>query len=182
MYDGVLGCPNCRDSFPVRDGFGDLRAPPRGDLADGLAGAPADEPADVRQAAGERLLALLGVVGGRGTVALIGGPARYADLVADALPEIQVVGVDPDLRHWSESARVSRLVATPGLPFFDATVRAVAADARLGALCLSEAGRVVAPRGRVVVTEAREDVAASLEAKGLEVLAAEAETVVAARG
>ena len=26
VVDGVLGCPNCRDGFPVRDGFGDLRA------------------------------------------------------------------------------------------------------------------------------------------------------------
>ncbi len=29
---GEFGCPNCRDRFPVEDGFGDLRPPPRREL------------------------------------------------------------------------------------------------------------------------------------------------------
>jgi hypothetical protein len=42
--------------------------------------------------------------------------------------------------------------------------------------------RVVAPRSRVVVLRAPADTPEALEASGLSVLAAEAETVVAARG
>ena len=33
VLEGALGCPNCRDRYPVRDGFGDLRPPPRTDIA-----------------------------------------------------------------------------------------------------------------------------------------------------
>jgi hypothetical protein len=76
---------------------------------------------------------------------------------------------------------VSRLVSSPGLPFFDASLRAVALDARLGPTWLAEAARVVAPRGRAVVAHAPEGVVSALENAGLRVMAADAETVVAAR-
>jgi hypothetical protein len=177
VHEGVLGCPNCRDGFPVTRGFGDLRAPPRGEMGRGLAGPPgATDPA---AAAG--LLAQLGVLGGPGTVALVGEPARFAARVAEALPEIQVAAIDADLATWPEVERVSRLVASPGLPFFDASLRAVALDARLGPTWLAEAARVVAPRGRAVVSYAPEGVVRALENAGLRVVATDAETVVAAR-
>jgi uncharacterized protein YbaR (Trm112 family) len=180
VHEGVLGCPNCRDAFPVTGGFGDLRAPPRGERAPGLVGPPGS--ADTDEAA--RLLAQLGVLGGPGTVALVGEPARAATGVAEALPEIHVAAIDADLASWPETERVSRLVTSPGLPFFDASLRAVAVDARLGPEWIAEAARVVAPRGRAVVMHAAEGVegvAAALENAGLRVLATDAETVVAAR-
>jgi hypothetical protein len=86
------------------------------------------------------------------------------------------------LLAWPEAPRISRLAATPGLPFFGSTLRAVAVDGRLGPGWLSEAARVVAPRGRVVVTEAPVSTQDVLRSGGLEILAAEAETVVATRG
>lgn len=178
VLDGVLGCPNCRDSFPIREGFGDLRAPPRGDLGRGLAGESAAS--DSRDEAA-RLVALLGIVGGPGTVALIGGPARAAAEVARALAEIHVVAIDPDLRGWPEQERVSRLASAPGLPFFGSTLRGVAVDGRLGEPWLAEAARVLAPRGRVVVVGSSPDVVRRLEREGLRVIAADPETVVAAR-
>jgi uncharacterized protein YbaR (Trm112 family) len=184
VLDGILGCPNCRDAFPVVDGFADLRAPPRGTLGDGLAGPPPgtldDRAADTEQ--GERLVALLGIVGGPGTIALIGEPARLALRVAAALPELLVVAVDPDLRHWPEAPEVSRMAAAPGLPLFDSTLRAVALDGRLGAEWVREAARVMQPRARMVVLHAPENATATLEASGLTILAGEAKTVVAARG
>ncbi|MDH3205214.1 MAG: Trm112 family protein [Gemmatimonadota bacterium] len=176
--EGRLGCPNCRDSFPIEGGFADLRAPPRGDIPPGLVGAPpvqATEDSD-------RLVALLGVVSGPGTVALVGEPARYASAVTATSDDIHVVGVDADLRAWPEAPGVSRLVAAPGLPFFGSTLRAVAVDGRLGAAWVTEAARCVVPRGRVVVTRATEEAEDVLRTAGLSVLAAEAETVVAARG
>jgi uncharacterized protein YbaR (Trm112 family) len=176
VLDGVLGCPNCRDSFPVADGFADLRAPPRRELPKGLVGTPAaNEPAD-------RLVALLGVVRGPGTIALVGEPARSAAAVASAIEDVQVVAVDPDMRLWPEEPGVSRVAASPGLPFFGSSLRAVAVDGRLGPAWLAEASRVVVPKGRVVVSHAPVDAREVLAAHGLTVLAAEAETVVGARG
>jgi uncharacterized protein YbaR (Trm112 family) len=176
--DGVLGCPNCRDSFPITDGFGDLRSPPRGEMPEGLAGKPVGE----IDGAGERVVALLGVVGGAGTIALVGEAARYASVVAAALGEVQVVAIDPDLRYWPELPRISRIAAAPGLPFFDSTLRAVAVDGRLERSSLSEAARVVSPGGRVVVVRAPVGASAELEEEGLRLLASEEETVVAVRG
>ncbi len=178
VLEGVLGCPNCRDSFPIRDGFGDLRAPPRGELGRGFAGEPraGDAPEELA-----RLIALLGIVGGPGTVALVGRPARAAGEAARALPEIHVVAIDADLLDWPEQERVSRLAAAPGLPFFGSSLRAVAVDGRLGDTWLAEAARVVAPRGRVVVVGSSADTASRLEAEGLRVIAADPETTVAAR-
>ncbi len=177
VREGVLGCPNCRDSFPITGGFGDLRAPPRGELGPGLAGAVHSSVGD----ADTRLIALLGIVGGPGTVALVGEPARAAVGVARALPELHVVGIDPDLRHWPEQERVSRLVVAPGLPFFPSSLRGLALDGRLGMGWLAEAVRVVAPRARVVVVHAPDGARARLETEGFQVIAADAETIVAAR-
>ena len=177
VHEGVLGCPNCRDAFPIAAGFGDLRAPPRGEVGPGLAGEPGATDGD----GAATLLALLGIVGGPGTVALVGEPARAAGEVARALPEMHVVAIDPDSRHWGEQERVSRLVAEPGLPFFPSSLRGVALDGRLGTGLLAEAARVVAPRGRVVVMHAFVEARARLENEGLNVIAADAETIVAAR-
>ena len=180
VAEGVLGCPNCRDAFPVTEGFADLRAPPRGAPGPGLAGSPGGGPEGGERA--RRLVALLGIAGGAGVVALVGEPARLAPEVAAALPELLVVAVDADMRQWPETPQVTRLDAAPGLPFRDSSLRGGAVDGRLGAGWLAEAARVMQPRARLVVLHAPEDARGTLEACGFTVLAAEAETVVAARG
>jgi uncharacterized protein YbaR (Trm112 family) len=178
IVDGTLGCPNCRDLFPVRDGFGDLRAPPRGPLAPGRAGAPG--PVDPRET--ERLVALLGVAEGPGTLALVGAPARHAAGLAERVSGVEVVAIDADLAGWPPAPRVSRMVARPGLPFFDGTLRGVAVDAALGASWIRDAARAVSRLARLVVVGSSDETAGVVEAAGLAVLAAEAGTVVAARG
>jgi len=179
VLEGVLGCPNCRDGFPVHDGFGDLRAPPRaGDPPPGRAGAPGI----VDEAEAARLVALLGVAEGPGTLLLAGSPARYVAWLAEAIPGVEVVGLDADLASWPETPRVSRIMARPGIPISDRTLRGVVVDGGLGARWMREAARVVAPLARVVVTEAPEDARATLLGAGLKILAAEGGTVVAARG
>jgi uncharacterized protein YbaR (Trm112 family) len=179
VVDGLLGCPNCRDGFPVREGFGDLRAPPRTEASPtGRAGPPAD----VDETEAHRLMALIGVAEGPGTLLLAGAPARYAGWIARAVEGVEVMALDPDLAAWPETPRVSRLMARPGIPVFDRTLRGVAVDGALGSRWIREAARVVAPLGRVVVTEAPADAQAALLGAGLKVLAAEDGTVVAARG
>ncbi len=175
VYDGLLGCSNCRDSFLIEQGFGDLRAPPRSGLPAGLSGQPGDLMLDQ----GERLLALTGLIGGPGTVALVGEPAGHGPLFAKHLGEMQVVGIDPDLRHWAEPTMFSRIVSAPGLPFVGSSIQALAVDGRLGPGLFKEAARVVSPRGRIVVSSATEETPSMLEETGLKILAMEPGTVVA---
>jgi len=178
VREGTLGCANCRDGFPVRDGFGDLRSPPRGALPAGRAGLPGPED----PTASERLWALLGVAEGPGTLLLTGAVARHATALAERIPGVEVVALDADLAGWPEAPRVSRMVSRPGIPFCDRTLRGVAVDGGLGARWMQEAARVVAPFSRLVVTDAPDDAAAVLAGSGLKVLASEGGTVVAARG
>jgi hypothetical protein len=182
VLEGVLGCPNCRDSFPVRGGFGDLRAPPRRDLQPGLAGPAVGELDADRREEAIRLAALLGIAEGPGTLALVGAPARHAAALVALLEDVHAVALDADLAVWPEMARVSRLVSSPGLPFFDHSLRGVVVDGRLGSAWLAESARVVAPLSHVVVVHAGEGAGRVLTDQGLRVLAEESETVVAARG
>lgn len=177
VLDGELGCANCRDTFPVRRGFGDLRAPPRGELPEGRAGGP--EEGDAEEAG--RLQALLGIVRGPGMVALVGEPARHAHALARAIEGVEILALDAGTAEWPEEDRVTRLVARPGIPVFSLTLRGVVVDASLGGGWVAEAARVTAPRNRVVVVNAGDDARDRLEEAGLEVLAEEAGTVVAAR-
>jgi len=179
VQSGVLGCPNCRDSFPVNSGFVDLRAPPRGDLPEGHAGMEPQRPssADV-----ERVVALLGILQGPGTVAALGVAAAFAAPMAEAVEDLMVVAVDPDTKAWPTHNGVTRMAAFPGLPFFDRTLRGAVVDGALGPALLYEACRCIAPTSRVVVLGATTDATRIIEEAGLSVLAAEDETVVAARG
>jgi len=139
-------------------------------------------PGAVDAAETDRLTALIGVPEGPGTLALVGAPARHAPGLVDRVPGVEVVAVDPDLAGWPESPRVSRMVAWPGIPFFDATLRGAAIDGRLGVGWIEEAARTIARLARVVVFEASAGTAEALEGAGLRVLATETGTVVAAKG
>jgi uncharacterized protein YbaR (Trm112 family) len=184
VHEGTLGCPNCRDSFAVSDGFADLRAPPRGQLGSGLAGSgpPGREDAGAEAEEAGRITALLGIPRGPGTVVMVGAPARFGRFVAESVPDLDVVLVDADTSGWPEHPRLSRIVSWPGLPFFSGVMRGAVVDGRLGKAFLFEAARVIAPKCRTVVVEAPEDASDVLEEAGLVVLAAEGGTVVAARG
>jgi uncharacterized protein YbaR (Trm112 family) len=178
VLEGTLGCPNCRDGFPVREGFGDLRAPPRGPLAPGRAGSPV--PAGAAEV--ERLQALLGVAEGPGTLLLVGGPARHAPALADRIAGVEVVGLDADLAAWPDAPRVSRMVSRPGIPFFTRSLRGVVVDGAMGPHWLEEGARVVAALARLVVIDAPPGAEDALVGSGLRILASEGGTVVAARG
>lgn len=178
VVDGTLGCPNCRDGFPVRDGFGDLRAPPRGPLPAGRAG----EPAAPDEEEALRLAALLGVTEGPGTLLLAGRVAACAGALARRVPGVEVVALDADMARWPEEPRVSRMASRPAIPFFSRTLRGVGVDGGLGPRWVADAARATARLSRVVVTDAPPDSEAILVDGGLTILACEAGTVVAARG
>lgn len=180
VLDGILGCPNCRDGYEVYGGFADLRAPPRGPLAGARVGAApgADE---VAMDEVERIVALLGIVRGPGTVAVTGSTARFAAALAGLIEDVHIVALDPGLESWPDVPGVSRLTSAPGLPFFSRVLRGIVVDGTLGRAAVFEAGRVIAPMSRVIVVDAPDDAAAVLVEAGLDVLAVEAGTVVATR-
>jgi len=173
VLDGGLGCPNCRDQFPIEGGFADLRPPPRDPLAATL---PAEYP-DIE--ATNRLAALLGVSGGPGTVALIGSVAVHAAALADCLPEVEVVAVDAATRGDVERDRVSRLVTGVELPFHPWTFRALATVGDV--VTPEEAVRVVGRGGRVVMDLAGPDAIARLERTRSRILLQEDGWIVALR-
>ena len=175
VTEGVLGCPNCRDQYPITDGFGDLRAPPRPELPKGRAGDPVIKTPEES----EYLLPLLGIIQGPATVLLIGGPAVLGGGLASLLDDIHVVGADADLARWPADPAWSRIVSHPGIPFFSRTLRGVVIDGRLDRHWFEEAARVIAPMSRVVVVNAATTASEWLQAAGLSIMADESGRVVA---
>lgn len=148
----TLGCPACGAEYPVVDGIADLGAVPH------PAGAvrPDDE-------ALMRAGALLGLVGGGGTVALAPTWAEYAHPLA-ALTDVAAVVVGPP-PGFSTGSGVSAVRGVRALPFAPATFRGVALDAWVAAdpvatnawvMACRPSGRIMAPTDVPVPTGVRE--------------------------
>ena len=173
LLGGDLGCANCRERYPVREGFADLRPP------------PADSPED----AGElpegdaeeafRLAALLGVGEGPAVLLLLGDPAGQAERMSRLLDEVEVVGAHPALRGQPELAGVSRMMLGLPFPFRGGTLAGVACQGERPAEELTEVVRVLRPGGRVVWRHPPEGAGVRLEGLGLELLLQTRKAVVA---
>lgn len=182
---GDFGCANCRETYPVEDGFGDLRSPPRTPLREfprgsngGGSGALEDPAPGEDETEALRLAALLGVTEGPGTLLLKGPAATHAGAVARMVSGVEVVGMDLSLWGCSEEEGVSRMVASPGFPFFSDTLTAVLLSGEVEDRELGEAVRVLAPRGRLVVLDAPPRARGRLEREGLRILLDEAGVLV----
>ena len=187
VIEGFLGCPNCRDRFPVQGGFGDLRPPPRSTRDD----APNIEPPSSPSAM--EVAALLGLTDGPGSVALIGDLAGHATALAGLVPGVEFIGIAPGLRGWEEEEGVSRLNAGASLPFSDGSVRGVGllaeSEPRMAGepsltgdpSMAGELARVVAPDGRIAVWGGVRKWEKALRSEGLHVLASEETALVVRR-
>lgn len=175
MLEGALGCPNCRDRYPIRRGFGDLRPPPRTDLPVEAEVRAPDSPTPVE------LAASLGITDGVGHVALLGTMAWHATALAEQLDFVEVVGVAPGLRSWCEGGGVSRLAAGSELPFRARSLRGAALFGEEAPCRPADVARVVARLGRVVAWGGVDGWDSALEVAGMRVLVSEATVVVAAR-
>jgi len=175
VYEGALGCPNCRDRYPVRAGLGDLRPPPRAGLGDATVLSAPDSPTLIE------LAGLLGITAGTGHVALLGRMAGHCEAFAEKLESVEVVGIASGLQGWSEAEGVSRLMAGPGLPLRAWSLRGVALFGDEGRFAPDEVARVVARSGRVVVWGDVDGWEAGLSHAGLTVLVSETAAVVAER-
>ena len=170
VLDGLLGCANCREKYPIAGGFADLGA---GIGTPSPTGASADP---------IRLAALLGVTEGPGFVVLIGSPAAQAETLADMLPDVEIIAAADDARSWSERAGVSRMRVAEQLPFANRKVRGVALAGDASNALVEESARILAPLARLVLLEGGAEAAEHVRSLGLTVLAQQGDTLVAVLG
>jgi uncharacterized protein YbaR (Trm112 family) len=166
VFEGAVGCANCREQYPVRDGYADLRLPPRAPLSD--ASVSVEERSDLDAMA---LAALLGVREGPATLLLIGDSGEGAPDLTAILDGVDVVVTTPGARAWSEVDGIDRIAVTEGrLPLRTGAIRAAAIhECDLNAW-EDEVLRVLQPSGRIVVLEPRPSTADALEERGLHVV------------
>jgi uncharacterized protein YbaR (Trm112 family) len=181
---GAFGCANCREKYPVEEGFGDLRPPPRTEPPPSSP-SDSDRPApDGPEALGEdplKVAALLGVTGGPGTLLVTGPAALRAGDIAEIIGDVEVVAMCPVLRHQPERDGVSRIVSGPGFPFFSGTFRGVVQGEKKSGREVEEGARVTAPLARLVILTAPGGARSRLEELGFRILLWEEGVLVAQR-
>jgi uncharacterized protein YbaR (Trm112 family) len=177
VLEGALGCPNCRERYPVAGGFGDLRAPPRGSDDPGpLDDVEPSEEADDPDGA-LKLAALLGLRPESGFVLLTGTPVGHAPRLAAMAEGTEIIAAHPGLRGRGETPGVSRIAVGTVLPFLDRSLRGIVLRGREGDELLGEAIRVLAPASRIVHLDPDRESGERMEAEGLTLLL-EAESIV----
>jgi hypothetical protein len=175
VLDGEVGCSNCREHFPVTDGFADLRWPRRSEPAEGISPAP-DPPLAVKVAA------LLGLTDGSGFILLAGRTTAAADALSTMLAGDEWIALGGHLREQVECPGISRMAASPdSLPLSTGGLRGAALDAG-HAEWLPEVTRALAPGARVAVFDPPTDLSGVASALGLEVVLDAPEALVATRG
>lgn len=186
VVTGVLGCPNCRERFPIADGAADLRVPGMEPPAQPTVSA--FEPGDDHGAAARgpdgavKLGALLGLESAAGLVAVAGPAAAHAAELASLLEGARVVvlaGFGAPEESGSEA--VSRVLISGRLPFRDAALAGIALTGGAVAL-LDEGVRATRPGGRVLLEPASPELRTRASAAGLAVVLHDAGTLVVARG
>lgn len=171
VVDGSLGCANCREEYPVRDGVADLRwAPVQGDPPEA-----APQPDAER---GYRVAALLGVTGPAGPVAVVSDDARLVEEIQRHLPDAGVVGVSRTLPPGGPGEAMGWLLCDERLPFRSRSLGGVGL-ASGGASLLAEALRTLERGARVVIDPAAASVAGELRSLGADILLQEDAVAVA---
>jgi uncharacterized protein YbaR (Trm112 family) len=154
VASGVLGCPNCRERYPIEGAVTDVRVP--GGAADrageGSTASPAPEPSGSGEAV--RVAALLGLAESRGVVVL-GGPATaHGPALADLLDGIEVVVLGSrDDAEGSGAGGVSRFRVGETIPLRTGCAVGVALTGSSVALA-DEGVRVLRPGGRLLLDPA----------------------------
>lgn len=169
VIQGVLGCSNCRERYPVEGGFGDLRPSPRPPFPDGEPDL-SDDPEGAMKVA-----ALLGVREGPGLLLLTGDSVRHAERLAAMVEGIEVVAAHPALRARPEAGGVSRLALGERFAFLSGSVRGAVLQGGEASAFLGEAMRILSPGARLVLLDPPETAKERLEKAGFDLLL-EAET------
>jgi uncharacterized protein YbaR (Trm112 family) len=182
IVEGALGCSNCREKYPVRNGIVDFTGTIATDEAGAADGADTAAAGDDGEAA-IRVAALLGLTGGPGYVLLAGSAAGRARTVSSLLDDIEVVTATTagaaTAIDAAPPANISRLAVGGALPLASARMAGVFLAGGAADTLLEEAARTVAPLGRLVLEPAPADAGERLRAAGMRVLLQEGETVIA---
>jgi uncharacterized protein YbaR (Trm112 family) len=176
VLEGRLGCPNCREQYPVRGGELDARVALE---TAAESGGSSEVDAVDDPGAAVRLAALLGLADARGTVLVAGPGAALAAEVAALVPELEVVALAAEPGEGEERPGVSRVATGAGLPFRGRTLRGVALTGGADPGLLAEAVRVLQPGARLVVERAPAGTAELLAGLGAQVMLEQEGTVVA---
>lgn len=176
VLQGHLGCPNCREEYPIRDGAADLRLPPAAESSDS---------AQLPEASDElalRVAALLGVRTPGARILLIGAGADLAQGLSRLLPDVEVIALvrEPGAAE-QDFAGVSLVAAGAGLPFQLGKLHAAAILGGAGQPDPAPAAAVLAPGARLLIEAASGSILEGLEAAGLHLLLDEAGSVLAVR-
>ena len=177
VIEGVLGCANCREKFPVRAGLGQLRVE-----FDDVEPIPVPPPARDGGEEAVRIAALAGVADGPALLLLMGPAARHAPALASLLENVEVTVAGGALDRWDEASGVSRLEVGGRLPLHSGSLRAVVLSGEAANALLDEGMRVVGRLGRLVLEPPPADAAERLARSGFLPLARDDRTLVAARG
>lgn len=140
IVSGRLGCPICREQYPIRDGaayFEPAESPPA-ESPDGDHRSAEEEPA-------LRIAALLDLTDARGYAILCGDWGRHAPVIAGLSPTPLVLVNPPDGIDWRLGCSV--IYSVHGSPFGASSARALALSGARSESALLEA---VAPGGRVL--------------------------------
>jgi len=167
VEEGSLGCANCRQLYPIRDGLADLRYPPDAEPAEGAGSARSPE---IDDDAALRIAALLGVTGGPGVLVIAGPGSAIARQVAAIVPETGIVSVGPETLTLADHEGGSRVLAMSGLPFRTGSARGVALTGWAASALLEEGVRTAAPGARLVLDPAPPGCVERLSAAGATLL------------
>ena len=183
VLEGDLGCPNCRDQFPVQAGFADLRPPPRNPVPGSETPESGDDSVTGPRAEAEglRMAAALGITEGPGTLLVLGPASRFSGALTRLVGGVEVVGIHSSLQGVEEREGVSRMQAGRTLPFFSASFRGVLLSGGVDDRAMAEGFRVVTPGGRVVVFDPTPENLDWVENSGFMVLLVEDGVLVAER-
>ncbi len=173
VLDGSLGCPNCRDRYPVTSGFADLRPPPRDPLVPAVHGGRSVDPLAVA--------ALLGIPGGPGNVLLSSEAAAAAEALAQMVEGIEWILLGSGPGDETPDGPYSPMAVRGRLPLYSRSLRGVVVVGEEAPVGVSELARVVAPMGRLVVLDPPPGVRDQVASAGLEVVLDAPEAVVGAR-
>jgi uncharacterized protein YbaR (Trm112 family) len=169
VIEGTLGCANCREEYPIRNGIADLRRAPREAPMAGVADiTPSTPQTDTEKP--YRLAALLGVSGPSGPIAVAASDASLVMEVQRHLPEAGVVGLSAVPPPDGEDAGIGWLLASDRLPFRSRSLGGVVLASGNALPLLEEALRCLGRGARLVVDPAPPGVAEALRREGAELL------------
>jgi len=173
VLGGWLGCPNCREDYPVNAGVADLRLDAETD-----AEAPAHYQTDDLPV---KIVALSGLAQERGYLLLDERLAHAAAAVAELAPQLEVIAVARLPDQSTESHGVSRVLSDMRFPLAEYRLNGVAISPGGDVELVAAAGRRLGSGARLVLFDATDEDLDEVRRAGLTVVAAESGTAVAER-